>query len=238
MLDPKQLEKTVAGLRAIPHVEVIRVASRTPCVFPQRVTQEIVDILKKYQPVYFMTHFNHPYELTPAAREACSRIVDAGLPMMNQSVLLRKINSSPYVMKKLTHELLKARVKPYYIYQCDLAVGIEHFRTPIGNGLRIMEYLRGHTSGIALPTLVVDAPGGGGKIPIMPNYLLTQTEERIVVRNYRGMMSSYTAPTERNCDCSTEFEILGSMPDEPKRGKAYFDLVEGREFKLEPEIKE
>jgi len=237
MLDPKQLEKIIASLRAIPHIEIIRVASRTPCVFPQRVTQEIVDILKKYQPIYFMTHFNHPFELTPAAREACKRIVDAGLPMMNQSVLLRKINSSPYVMKKLMHELLKARVKPYYIYQCDLAVGIEHFRTPVGNGLRIMEYLRGHTSGIALPTLVVDAPGGGGKIPIMPNYLLTQTEERIVVRNYRGMMSAYTAPTERNCDCSTEVDILKSMPDEPERGKAYFDLVEGKEFKLEPEIK-
>ena len=237
MLDPNQLENIVASLRAIPHIEIIRVASRTPCVFPQRVTQEIVDILKKYQPIYFMTHFNHPFELTPAAREACKRIVDAGLPMMNQSVLLRKINSSPYVMKKLTHELLKARVKPYYIYQCDLAVGIEHFRTPVGNGLRIMEFLRGHTSGIALPTLVVDAPGGGGKIPIMPNYLLTQTEERIVVRNYRGMMSAYTAPTERNCDCSTEVDIIKSMPDEPERGKAYLDLVEGKEFKLEPEIK-
>lgn len=234
MLDPAQLEYLLSELRKIKHIEIIRVASRTPCVFPQRVTKEFVDIIKKFQPIYFMTHFNHPYEFTPASREACARIVDAGIPMMNQSVLLRKINSSPAVMKKLTHELLKARVKPYYIYQCDLAEGIEHFRTPVGNGLKIMEYLRGHTSGLALPTLVVDAPGGGGKVPIMPNYLLTQTNERTVIRNYRGMMSAYTEPHDIDCTCSTEAEIAKSWPKESAKGGAYFELVEGIKFKLEP----
>lgn len=234
MLELNQLKRLLDKIRAISHVEVIRVASRTPCVFPQRITQEYVDLIKKYQPVYFMTHFNHPFEITPAAMEACSRIVDAGIPMMNQSVLLRKINSSPYVMKKLVHRLLQARVKPYYIYQCDLAEGIEHFRTPVGNGLKIMEYLRGHTSGIALPTLVVDAPGGGGKIPIMPNYMLTQTSERAVVRNYRGMMSAYTNPEEIDCDCSTEAEIKEGYAKPSKRSMAFLELVDGSKFKLEP----
>lgn len=236
MLDFEQLEKILDSLRKIKHVEILRVASRVPCTFPQRVTDEVVNIIRKYQPVYFMTHFEHPYEFTPAAKEACRKIVDAGIPMMNQSVLLRKINSSPYIMKKLTHELLKARVKPYYIYQCDLAIGIEHFRTPVGNGLRIMEHLRGHTSGLASPTLVVDAPEGGGKVPIMPNYLLTQTEERVVIRNYRGMMSAYTSPKIRDCTCSTEADIVKEYPEESKKGRAYFDLVEGKRIKLEPEI--
>ena len=238
MLDFEELDRILAKITKIKHVEIVRVASRTPCVFPQRITREIIDIIKKYKPIYFMTHFNHPYELTPAAMEACGRIVDAGIPVKNQTVLLRRINSSPYIMKKLSHKLLQARVSPYYIYQCDLAVGIEHFRTPVGKGLEIMEYLRGHTSGIALPTLVVDAPGGGGKIPIMPNYLLTQTNDRAVVRNYRGMMSSYTNPEDKNCFCSTEGEIRKRFIGEFEKGRAYFDLVDGTRFKLEPDIRE
>lgn len=236
MLDLKQLERIVKSLKAIKHVEIVRVASRVPCVLPQRITKEVVDMLKKYAPIYFMTHFNHPYEVTKEARRACEMIVDAGIPIMNQSVLLRKINSSPYVMKKLVHELLKMRVLPYYIYQCDLAEGIDHFRTPVGNGLKIMEHLRGHTSGIALPTLVVDAPAGGGKVPIMPNYLLTQTEQHIVIRNYRGAMSSYAAPAERDCFCSTEAEIKSRIIGESKKGKAYIGLVEGTRIKLEPKV--
>ena len=211
MLSVGMLEGIVKKLRAIPHIEIIRVASRTPCVFPMRVTDEFVSMLKKYQPIYFMTHFSHPYEATSYAKAACARIADAGMPIQNQSVLLRKINSDPAVMKKLMHELLKMRVKPYYIYQCDLAEGIEHFRTPVSNGFKIMEYLRGHTSGIAVPTFVIDSPGGGGKIPIMPNYMLTHTDERVIVRNYRGMMSSYTNPRERDCHCSTSAEIEKGM---------------------------
>lgn len=237
MLDISQLERILKKIRAIPHVEIIRVASRTPCVFPMRITKEFVNMLKKFQPLFFMTHFNHPYEVTTVAKDALARIADAGIPIMNQTVLLRKINSSARIMKKLSHELLKARVRPYYIYQCDLAVGIEHFRTPVGNGFKIMEYLRGHTSGLALPTLVVDAPGGGGKIPIMPNYLLTQTHERVVLRNYRGMMSSYTNPKDTDCDCSTEKVIENELVPEDKKGMAYYELVEGNKFKLEPKWK-
>jgi len=236
MLSVGMLEHIVKGLRAIKHVEIIRIASRMPCVFPMGVTGDYVDMLKKYQPVYFMTHFNHPYEITKQAWDACSRIADAGIPISNQSVLLRKINSDPVVMKKLMHELLRIRVKPYYIYQCDLAEGIEHFRTPVSTGFEIMEFMRGHTSGLALPTFVIDAPGGGGKIPVMPNYLLTLTHERTVVRNYRGMISSYAHPRERDCACSTASEIASKMSVECDSDRAYWDLVAGKRINLEPKI--
>nr|HPM41862.1 lysine 2,3-aminomutase [bacterium] len=179
---------------------------------------------------------NHPYEVTPAAAAACARLADAGLPIQNQSVLLRKINSDPRVMKKLMHELLKIRVKPYYIYQCDLAEGIEHFRTSVSKGFEIMEELRGHTSGLALPTFVIDAPGGGGKIPVMPNYLLTLTDDRAVVRNYRGMMSAYANPRERDARCSTADEIAKGLPPDQPKNSGYLDLVEGRRVTLKPQI--
>jgi len=236
MLSVEMLERIIARLRSIPHVEVIRVASRMPCVFPMGVTEKYVKMLSKYQPIYFMTHFNHPYEVTQHAAKACDRIAEAGMSIHNQSVLLRKINSDPGIIRKLMHELLKIRVNPYYIYQCDLAEGVEHFRTPVTKGFEIMEYLRGHTSGIAIPTFVIDAPGGGGKIPIMPNYLLTLTNERAVVRNYRGLMSSYTNPRERDCKCSTAGEIEAMMMKEKPENIGYLDLVAGRRVTLKPEI--
>lgn len=236
MLSIDMLEGIVKKLRAIPHVEIIRVASRTPCVFPMQVTDAAVAMLRKYHPIYFMTHFNHPYEVTPQAAAACARIADAGMPIQNQSVLLRRVNSDPAVMKKLVHELLKIRVKPYYIYQCDLAEGIEHFRTPVSKGFEIMECLRGHTSGLALPTFVIDAPGGGGKIPVMPNYLLTLTDDRAVVRNYRGMMSSYANPRERDCRCSTAEAIVTDALPEDATDAAYLDLVEGKRVTLKPQV--
>lgn len=236
MLSVDMLEGIIKKLRALKHVEIIRVASRTPCVFPMRVTNELVAMLKRYQPIYFMTHFNHPYEITHHSAAACAKIADAGIPIQNQSVLLRKINSDPMIMKKLSHELLKIRVKPYYIYQCDLAEGIEHFRTPVSMGFEIMEYMRGHTSGLALPTFVIDAPGGGGKIPVMPNYILTLTAERAVVRNYRGMMSGYTNPTHRDCHCSTAKAIAATLPAESPCNRGYIDLVNGKRVTLEPKI--
>lgn len=235
MLPLDALEGILRKLRAIPHVEIIRVASRTPSVLPMLVTEEVCAMLRKYHPVYFMTHFNHPYEVTPAAATACARIADAGMPLQNQSVLLRRINSDPRVMKKLVHELLKIRVKPYYIYQCDLAEGNERFRTPVAKAFEIMEYLRGHTSGLALPTFVIDAPGGGGKIPVMPNYVLTMTDERAVVRNYRGMMSSYANPRERDCSCSTAEAIAASLAPEAPRNASYWELVEGKRVTLKPQ---
>jgi lysine 2,3-aminomutase len=236
MIPPDKLEDIIKRLRQMPHVEMIRVASRFPCVMPMGITDEVVSMLRKYQPIYFMTHFNHPYELTEHAKAACARIADAGIPLFNQSVLLRKINSDPTIMKKLSHELLKARVKPYYIYQCDLAEGIEHFRTSVAMGVETMEYLRGHTSGLAVPTYVIDAPGGGGKIPVMPNYLLTLSDDRAIVRNYRGLMSAYTNPRERDSACSTALEIEKSMVSEKPRQTAYYDLVDGLRVFLEPQV--
>ena len=236
MIPVETLEGIIKRLRAIPHVEIIRVASRTPCVMPMKVTDEVVNMLRKYQPIYFMTHFNHPYEVTPAAAAACARIADAGLPIQNQAVLLRKINSDPRIIKKLMHELLKIRVKPYYLYQCDLAEGIEHFRTSVSKGIEIMEHLRGHTSGLALPTFVIDAPGGGGKIPVMPNYLLTLGDDSAVVRNYRGMMSSYANPGERDATCSTAEAVGAALKREQPKNSGYIELVEGKRVTLKPQI--
>jgi lysine 2,3-aminomutase len=236
MLPLPMLERIVQKLRAFPHVEIIRVASRFPCVLPMGITDELARMLRKYQPIYFMTHFEHPYEVTPQAAAACARIADAGIPIQNQTVLLRRINSDARIMKRLSHELLKIRVKPYYIYQCDLAEGIEHFRTPVSKGFEIMEVLRGHTSGLALPTFVIDAPGGGGKIPVMPNYLLTLTDDRAVVRNYRGMMSSYTNPRERDCRCSTAETIGARLTPELPKNTAYLELVDGRRVTLKPQV--
>ncbi|MFH0799467.1 MAG: KamA family radical SAM protein [Pseudomonadota bacterium] len=236
MLSVDMLEGIIKKLRKLPHVEIIRVASRTPCVFPMKVTEEFASMLAKHQPIYFMTHFNHPYEVTPSSAAACARIANAGIPLHNQSVLLRRINSDPRVMKKLSHELLKMRVRPYYIYQCDLAEGIEHFRTSVSMGFEIMEYLRGHTSGLALPTFVIDAPGGGGKIPVMPSYLLTLTDSCAVVRNYRGMMSGYTNPRERDCRCSTAGDVAASLAPESPSNRGYLDLIEGKRVTLKPQV--
>jgi lysine 2,3-aminomutase len=186
----------LSNLRAIPHVEIIRIGTRAPVVFPQRITENLCNILRKYHPVWLNTHFNHPKELTPEARRACEMLADAGVPLGNQSVILAGINDCPHVMKKLMHELVKVRVRPYYIYQCDLSEGIGHFRTPVSKGLEIIEYLRGHTSGYAVPTFVVDAPGGGGKIPLSPNYLISQSPSKTVLRNFEGVITSYPEPSQ------------------------------------------
>lgn len=215
MMGEAALMKFLERIRAIPHVEIIRIASKFPCVFPMRITDELVGKLKAFKPLYFMTHFNHPYEVTPEAELACSRIVDGGIPMMNQAVLLRKINSDSVIMKKLMHELLRIRVKPYYIYQCDLSEGISHFRTPVEKGIEIIESLRGHTSGLAVPEFVVDMPGGGGKVPLAPQYLISQSDKKIVVRNYEGYICTYPQPVETDCTCSTAAEIERSIKTAP-----------------------
>ncbi len=190
-LHDDKIEYILSSLQAIPHVEIIRIGTRTPVVMPMRITEKLAAIVKKYHPVYVNTHFNHPKELTPEAVDACARLADSGVPLGNQSVLLRYVNDCPHVMKELVHKLLMARIKPYYIYQCDLSMGIGHFRTPVSRGIEIIEALRGHTSGMAVPTFVVDAPGGGGKVPIMPNYIVSQTPGKILVRNYEGIISRY-----------------------------------------------
>ncbi|MBL7685201.1 MAG: lysine 2,3-aminomutase, partial [Deltaproteobacteria bacterium] len=180
-------------------------------------TDELVSMIRKYTPIYFMTHFNHPYEITPEAKIACDRLVEGGIPILNQTVLLRKINSDPLIMKKLMQELLKIRVKPYYIYQCDLSEGIAHFRTPVEKGIEIIEYLRGHTSGLAVPEFVVDMPGGGGKVPLMPNYLLSHSDRKIILRNYKGSIGSYPEPELTDCHCSTA-DAVASLTFQDQQG--------------------
>ncbi|KUF32080.1 MULTISPECIES: lysine 2,3-aminomutase [Lysinibacillus] len=191
LINDKILEYILSSLRDIPHVEIIRIGTRAPVVFPQRITDDLCTILKKYHPVWLNTHFNTSIELTDEAKEACEKLVNAGVPVGNQSVILTGINDSVPIMKKLVHDLVKIRVRPYYIYQCDLSEGISHFRAPISKGLEIIESLRGHTSGYAVPTFVVDAPNGGGKIALQPNYILSHSPEKVVLRNYEGVISSY-----------------------------------------------
>ncbi len=204
LVSDERLEEIIKELRSIPHVEIIRLGSRAPVVMPQRITDDLCNMLKKYHPIWFNTHFNHPIEMTEDAREAIRKIADAGIPLGNQTVLLRGINDCVHIMRNLMHELVKNRIRPYYIYQCDLSEGIEHFRTPVWKGIEIMESLRGHTSGFAVPAYIIDATGGGGKTPISPNYLLSMSRDKVVIRNYEGVISTYTEPKnyvedEGNC---------------------------------------
>lgn len=191
VLSTDKLEAIIRRLRAIPHVEIIRIGSKIPVVMPQRITPELVDTLKKYHPLYMSIHVLHPQEITPEVTQACNRLADAGIPTFSQTVLLNGVNDDPAVMKGLMLKLLALRVRPYYIYQCDPVQGTSHFRTDIKTGLRIMEHLRGHSSGYAVPTYAVDAPGGGGKIPISPDYIVEEDGHRVVLRNYAGEIYTY-----------------------------------------------
>lgn len=232
ILSTERLESIISKIRAIPHVEIIRIGTRTPVVMPMRITDDLVAMLRKYEPIYVNTHFNHPKEITAEAREACRKLADAGIPLGNQSVLLRDVNDCPVLMKKLMQKLLCVRVKPYYIYQCDMSRGISHFRTTVSKGIEIIENLRGHTSGIAVPTFVIDAPGGGGKIPVMPDYLITQNEKRVILRNYEGVITTYDEPHFYEEDCG-KCRICFEEPWlKPTCGVAR--LLDGQEKVLEP----
>jgi len=223
------LEYIISELRKIDHVEIVRLGSRTPVVMPQRITDDLVNMLKKYHPIWLNTHFNHPKEMTKEAMAACAKLADAGIPLGNQSVLCRGINDNVGIMRELVHTLVKNRVRPYYIYQCDLTGGISHFRTKVAKGIEIIEGLRGHTSGFAVPTFVVDAPGGGGKIPVMPQYLISQTPERVILRNYEGVITTYTEP---------KINELDEANDEDKKVDKSYEgvagLCEGTRLSLEP----
>jgi len=216
-LPDQRLEFILSSLKEIKHLEIIRIGTRTPVVMPQRITAELCAMLKRYQPLYINTHFNHPAEITAEAEAACARLADAGIPLGNQSVLLKGVNDCPYIMKKLVQRLLQVRVRPYYLYQCDLSEGIEHFRTPVSRGVEIIEMLRGHTSGIAVPTFVVDAPGGGGKIPVGPQYLISNSSEKTILRNYEGVICTYTEPGDKNHTCKG-CGICDDFPDYEYRG--------------------
>ncbi len=202
MQSDETLEYVISQLRTIDHVEIIRLGTRAPVVMPQRITQELCNMLKKYHPIWVNVHFNHPNEITPESAAACARLTDAGIPLGNQSVLLAGVNDCVHIMRKLVNDLVKIRVRPYYIYACDLSLGLSHFRTPVSKGIEIIEGLRGHTSGFCVPTFVVDAPGGGGKIPVMPNYVLSQSPGKVVLRNFEGVITTYTEPENYHTRCN------------------------------------
>ncbi|MFV0592161.1 MAG: lysine 2,3-aminomutase [Draconibacterium sp.] len=215
MLPDSKIDWLLSEISKIKHVEVIRIGTRMPVVLPYRITDDLVNILKKYQPLWINTHFNHPNEITSSAKEALAKLADGGFPIGNQSVLLADVNDCPRIMKSLVHKLVQNRVRPYYLYQCDLSEGLSHFRTPIGKGIEIMESLVGHTSGFARPTYVIDAPGGGGKIPAMPNYIISWSTNKVVLRNYEGVITTYQEPDsyeqkycDRDCEnCNLELKL-------------------------------
>ncbi len=201
MLADEMIGAILKSLREIPHVEIIRIGSRVPVTLPQRVTPELCNTLRQYHPLYLNTHFNHPREITPESSKACGMLADAGIPLGNQTVLLRGVNDTPEVMKELMQKLLTIRVKPYYIYQADLARGTDHFRTAVQTGLDIIAALRGHTTGMAVPHFVIDGPGGTGKIPLIPNPIVCFDEDTIVLKNYEGFTCSYPSTP---CDQATK----------------------------------
>ncbi len=225
------LEYIISELRKIPHVDVVRIGSRTPVVLPQRITPELCNMLKKYHPIWLNTHFNHSKEVTPETERAAKLLADAGIPLGNQSVLLRGVNDCPHVMRKLVHDMVRMRIRPYYIYQCDLSIGIEHFRTPVSKGIEIIESLRGHTSGYCIPTFVVDAPGGGGKTPVMPQYIISQSPKKIVLRNYEGVITTYSEPDPYKDECFCE----ECMKEKEKQHKMFgvAGLLQGNRMNIE-----
>ncbi|HOW35452.1 MAG TPA: lysine 2,3-aminomutase [Candidatus Omnitrophota bacterium] len=194
MLADNVLEDIIKNIRAIPHVEFLRIGTRVPVTLPQRVTPELVSMLKRYGPIWMSIHFSHPKEITKRTKIACDLLADSGIPMGSQTVLLKGINDRPHIMRRLVHDLLKIRVRPYYIYQCDPIVGSKHFRTSVSAGINIIEKLRGHTSGYAVPTFVIDGPGGGGKVPVGPNYVISNDKGKYVLRNYAGKKYVYYDP--------------------------------------------
>lgn len=191
MLTDAMLEKVLIRLRQIEHIQIIRIGTKMPCVLPQRITENLVKMLKKYHPLYVNTHFNHPWEITPESKRACEMLADAGIPVGNQTVLMKGVNDNAEVMQELMKKLLTIRVKPYYLYQADLTKGANHFRTPINVGLDIVDKLRGHISGLGVPHFVIDAPGGGGKIPLLPEYVIARTDDKIILRNYKYNIYEY-----------------------------------------------
>jgi len=215
MLPDDKIDWLLSEISQIPHVEIIRIGTRMPVVLPYRITDNLISILKKYHPLWINTHFNHPNEITTSAKEALAKLANGGFPLGNQSVLLANVNDCPRILKSLIHKLVQNRVRPYYLYQCDLSEGLSHFRTPIGKGIEIMESLIGHTSGFARPIYVIDAPGGGGKIPIMPNYIISWSTNKVILRNYEGVITTYKEPDsyepkmcDRNCDsCNLDLNL-------------------------------
>lgn len=234
VLAPRLLDMILSRLRAIPHVEIIRIGSRVPVFLPMRVTPEFCEMISKYHPFWLNIHVNHHKEITPELAAACDRLTRAGVPLGNQSVLLAGVNDSVHLQRRLVHELVKIRVRPYYLYQCDLVEGSGHLRTSVSKGIEIIEGLRGHTSGYAVPTYVIDAPGGGGKIPVQPNYLLAQAPGKVVLRNFEGFITTYTEPLDYDPDLIRHQESLIAPRPEPGQAGIH-GLLAGERMFIEPE---
>jgi lysine 2,3-aminomutase len=234
VLAPKILEEILRRLREIPHIEIVRIGSRVPVFMPMRVTQELCDMLEKYHPLWINIHINHPNEISQELADACDRMSRAGIPLGNQSVLLAGVNDCVHIQRELVQKTTRIRVRPYYLYQCDLVEGAGHFRTPVAKGIEIIEGLRGHTSGYAIPQFIVDAPGGGGKIPVMPNYQISASDHKIILRNYEGYIASYEEPTEYTAhDPATCSYCQNKRPEPGQTGIT--GLLDGEEMFLKPE---
>jgi len=232
VLAPKILDEILSRLREIPHIEILRIGSRVPVFLPMRVTEELTEMLSRYHPLWLNIHVNHPNEVSLELAQACDRLTRAGIPLGNQSVLLRGVNDNVHIQRQLVHDLVRMRVRPYYLYQCDLVEGAGHFRTPVAKGIEIIEGLRGHTSGYAVPDYIVDAPGGGGKIPLSPNYLISMSDHKVVLRNYEGYLSTYEEPTDYVPGDSAKY--LGEQRPEPGQS-GVLGLLEGEQMFIKPE---
>jgi lysine 2,3-aminomutase len=231
VLAPKILEELLSRLREIPHIEIIRIGSRVPVFMPMRITQELCDMLEKYHPLWMNIHVNHPNEISAELAAATDRLTRAGIQLGNQSVLLAGVNDNLHIQRDLVHKLVRIRVRPYYLYQCDLVEGAGHFRTPVAKGIEIMEGLRGHTSGYAVPQYIVDAPGGGGKIPLMPNYLLSMSDHKVILRNFEGFVTTYEEPTDYTPAMSAKYKGL-KRPEPGQSGLT--GLLEGDNLFIKP----
>lgn len=233
-LAPRVLDELLRRLREIPHVEIIRIGSRVPVFMPMRVNDELCDMLQQYHPLWMNIHVNHPNEITQELADACDKLSRAGIPLGNQSVLLAGINDCIHIQRKLVQDLVKMRVRPYYLYQCDLVDGAGHFRTPVTKGLEIIEGLRGHTSGFAVPTYVVDAPGGGGKIPLMPNYQISASDHKVILRNFEGFITTYEEPLEYKAHNPETCSYCQNKRKEPGQ-EGVSGLLDGMSLSIKPE---
>jgi lysine 2,3-aminomutase len=232
VLAPKILEEILSRLREIPHIEIIRIGSRVPVFMPMRITPELTDMLQKYHPLWLNIHVNHSNEITRELAIATDLLTRAGIPLGNQSVLLAGVNDNVHVQRQLVQDLVRIRVRPYYLYQCDLVEGAGHFRTPVAKGIEIMEGLRGHTSGYAVPMYMVDAPGGGGKIPVLPQYLISMSDHKIILRNFEGYITTYEEPTEYAPEHAAKFK--GAIRPEPGQ-TGITGLLDGEQMFIKPE---
>jgi lysine 2,3-aminomutase len=232
VLAPKILEEILGRLREIPHIEIIRIGSRVPVFLPMRINNELTSMLQKFHPLWLNIHVNHSNEITQELAEACDRLTRAGIPLGNQSVLLAGVNDNVHVQRQLVHDLVRIRVRPYYLYQCDLVEGAGHFRTPVAKGIEIMEGLRGHTSGYAVPIYIVDAPAGGGKIPISPQYMISMSDHKVVLRNFEGFITTYEEPVDYQPEQAIKYK--GEKRPEPGQ-TGITGLLDGEQIAIKPE---